>query len=328
MGANADALTWLADHQRAQCDGRSALTTFQGMLVDEIVAPQSSFDAENPGALVHATAAFCRQMQNGAMLLPGEFAQEAMWSFHVEFYRLQVAEGGHAQYVANSGWAPVAVRCCGYGLKSMVADPHHEILRQLAKYTQAEQSDARKLAKANGFRNVEAAIADLDKRFAALEASEPLLARHKTWLKSLRKLKVVPDGEIIGHLKRIAASNPLRGRRQAETVEAQRERDANDPARRAVREMCELAGLRFSGSGRGAVGAVQSVWPEGPAKRGFAVAAATDQGARTAVFFVEGGLMKKRKAVLIEPGKPLPVADMILDRGAFEDIVPEAARTG
>ena len=36
--------------QRAACDGSTALSTFQGMLADEILLPQSAMDAKDPMA--------------------------------------------------------------------------------------------------------------------------------------------------------------------------------------------------------------------------------------------------------------------------------------
>lgn len=327
MSANGAASGWLAEHQRAQCDGRTALTTFQGQLSDEIFVAKSAAESENPLALIVATAAFCKQMRAGAMLLPGEFAPEALWSFQAEYYRAQVAEGGHAQYVVNSGWTPIAVRCCEQGLRRMLADPHHEIFAHVIRYAEASTGELKKLFKADRYRNLSEAYADFDRRFYELEAKEALMARHRTWLKSLRKLRIVPDGELPGHAQRLASLNPLRMQRLSETAAQQRTRD-NDPALLAVRRLCEAAGLRFSGVGNGVTSSVRALWSKGPERRGYALAAVTDRGARTAVFFADGGMVKRRKAVLIEAGNETPLADIALDRAEFEEIVPESARAG
>ncbi len=37
-------LPWLIEYQRAQCNGASPMTTFQGLIADEIVLPQSAAD--------------------------------------------------------------------------------------------------------------------------------------------------------------------------------------------------------------------------------------------------------------------------------------------
>lgn len=326
MSANGAASAWLAEHQRAQCDGRTALTTFQGQLSDEIFVAKSAADSENPLALIVATAAFCKQMRAGALLLPGEFAPEALWSFQAEYYRAQVAEGGHAQYVVNSGWTPIAVQCCAHGLRRMLADPHYDIFTRVVKYAEADPLELKKLLKADRFRNLSAAYAELDRRFHELEAREALMARHRTWLKSLRKLRIVPDGDLPGHAQRLASLNPLRMQRLSETAAQQRARD-DDPALLAVRRLCEAAGLRFTGAGNGVRSSVRALWSTGPERRGYAVATVTDRGARTALFFADGGMVKRRKAVLIEAGNETPLADIILDRAEFEAIVPESART-
>jgi hypothetical protein len=326
MNEGADSLTWLAEHQRAHCDGGSALTTFQELLIDEILVPQSAIDAKDPAVLVRAASSFTEAMQNFALFLPGEFAQEALWSFHVEYYRAQVSDGGHAQYVLNSNWAPISVRCCAFGLKSMVADPHLDLLTQLIKLKRPDARAAKKLAVASGFRDVAAAIRDLDRRFAELEKSEPLTARHRTWLKSQRKLKIVDAAEMREQLNSIAAANPLRAERQAETERARLAHEAADPAFQAVRSLCDMAGLQFGGLGQESMASVRSAWPEGPDGRGYVVRVATQQGERTALFFAEGGLFKKPRAVLIEAGQPLPLADLTLSRAEFLAIAPAAMR--
>lgn len=326
MNTVADSTTWLAQHQRDKCDGSSPLTTFQDLLVDEIIAPQSAAESDDPNALVRAVAAYSATLMHEVQLLPGEFAQEALWSVHASDYLEQVKEGGHAQYFANRSDDEIAVRCAGFGLKSMVADPHFQLFALYGRLMRANPQTAKKLAVNAGFRDARTALRDIDKRFAAVEESEPLTTRHKRWLKSLRKLKIVPDNELRDNFARIVALNPLRGKRREEAEKQRVRREASDPMYRSVRELCDMAGLAVVGMSRGGIGSMRATWPEGPDLKGYAVNVATDKGARTALFYAEGGMFKRYLAVLIEPGNALPAGSVSLSREDFTAIVPAAPR--
>src|SRR5690349_15340332 len=113
---------WIEQFQREHLAGDTALTTFQGLLIDELILPRGALDSKDPAALVNASIAFVNSMQNDALLLPGEFAQEALWGYFAQDYVNQAREGGHVQYFLNRGGDGLALKLAGFGLKSMVAD--------------------------------------------------------------------------------------------------------------------------------------------------------------------------------------------------------------
>jgi hypothetical protein len=314
---------WIVQYQRAQCDGGSPLTTFQGLLADEIVLPQSAADHGDPEQLVLAADAWADALLSQALFLPGEFAQEALWSYYARDYLVQVRVGGHAQYYANRGGDEIAIRCAGAGLKSMVADPHLELLNLLVRLKRAKPSAARKIAADKGYRSAQAALKDLDKRFAELEAKEPLTPRHKTWLKSLRKVKLMPDAEMTGQLQRVAQLNPLIGRRKMEVDRVRAERLRSEPSFRAVKALCDMAGVQITGLRTLGFAPMRSAWPDGPDLRGYIFRADTDKGPRAAVFYREGALFKRYLSVLVEQGGGLPVGSLALTKPDYEAIVPK-----
>jgi hypothetical protein len=315
---------WLAEHQRAHCRGASPLKTYQGLLVDEIVLPESAAAHADPVQLVLACNAWVEALQDQALFIPGEFAPEALSSFYVHDYITQAKAGGHAQYFAARGGDDLALRCCAAGLKSMIADPHLELFNLMVRLRRGSRKTVRKLMSEKRYRNMAAAWRDLDKKLAELEEKEPLTARHKTWLKSLRKLKVAPDAEMSQQLSRVAASNRLYQHRRQEAARLREEHERDDPAYRAARTLCEMAGLRFAGLHAGAFAPMRQSWPEGPDRAGFAIRVDTDRGPRAALFYIEGGFFKKRLAVLIEHGNPLPVGSLTLTQGEYDEIVPVA----
>jgi hypothetical protein len=318
---------WLAEYQREHCSGDSALTTYQGLIADEIVLPQSAADARDPKVLVDAANAWAEAMQKQAFFIAGEYAPEAVWGFFAHDYVTDALAHGHANYFMMRGGDTVALECCGLALKSMVADPHFDLFRFMVRLKRTDAKSAKKIAAQKGYRSVAAAVADLDRRLVALEQKEPLMSRHKTWLKSLRKVKLVPDAEVAQHVERLAALNPLRGRRQQENARVRAEQMQSDPAFASISSLCDMAGLRFSDFSRSGPIEMRSVWPEGPKKSGYAYRVDTQRGPRAAVFYVHGGLFKRRLAVLLERGQALPLGSLALSRADFEAIAP-AVRKG
>jgi hypothetical protein len=315
---------WLAEYQRAHCTGASPLRTYQGLLVDEIVLPESAASHADPLQLVLACNAWVEALCDQAMFIAGEFAPEALWGFYAHDYVTQAKAGGHAQYFAARGGDDLALRCAQAGLKSMIADPHLELFTLMIRLRRGSRKNVRKLMAERRYRNMAAAWRDLDKRLAELEQNEPLAPRQKTWLRSFRKLKVVPDAEMSQHLNRVAGANRLYQHRRQETAHLRQEHERDDPAYKAVRALCDMADLRFAGLHMGVFAPMREIWPEGPDRAGYTLRVDTDRGPRAALFYVDGGLFKKRLAVLIEHGNPLPVGSLTLSPGEYNEIVPVA----
>jgi hypothetical protein len=318
-------VSWLTEHQREHCAGAAALSTFQGMISDEIFLPQSAAEHADPAQLVLAMTAWADALLNQAYFLPGEFAQEALWSYYAHDYVAQAKTGGHAQYFANRGGDEIALRCCGSGLKSMLADPHLELFNTLVRLQRSKPRVARRLAAQLGQRSVSAAVRELDRRLAELEQREPLMPRHKAWLKSLRKIRIVPDAEMNQQLNRVAASNALFTQRRVEAERARAESMRSDPAHRAVKELCDMAGLQFAGLRARGHAPMRTLWPEGPDSRGYVFRVETNRGARFALIYTEGRVFKRRLAVLIEQGGALPLGSLTLSSEDYRAILPATA---
>lgn len=316
---------WIVQHQRAQCTGGSPLTTFQGVICDEIVLPQSAAEHSDPLQLVMATDAWVDALLNQAQFIPGEFAQEALWSYYARDYLTQVSAGGHEQYFANRGSDEIALRSAHAGLKSMLADPHLELLNLLVRLKRAKPAAARKIAAENDYRSAKAALKDLDKRFAALETQEPLTPRHKTWLKSLRKVKIAPDAEMTGHLQRVAQANRLLPRRKMEADRVRAETLRASAPFKASKALCDMAGLTITNFRTMGFAPMRSIWPDGPDTRAFICRLETDKGQRGALFYREGRMFKRYLSVLVVQGGALPEGSLTLTEAEYAEIVPPEA---
>lgn len=326
LTATPDPGGFLGELQRGRCKGDTALTTYQGMRFDEIVVLQSADDASDAAAFVDGVNEYAALMLDTLHYLPGEFAVEAATSYYAHDYLTQALAGGHAQYWANRSGDPVAVRCAGAGLKSMVADPYHDVFVTMTRLMSSDKNAVRRLLKQKRWRNPAAGLRALDDKLNDLAASEPLAPRQRTWLKSLRKLRVVQDHEGPTYRSAFEAANPLLRRRQTEKDRLRAERERTDPTYRAVRALTDMAGLRFFKLGDGGAAPMRAIWPEGPDRRGFVRWAETDHGDRAAVFYREGALTKRYLAVLLEQDGALPFGSLTLTRAEFDAIVPEYAR--
>ncbi|MEZ5960759.1 MAG: hypothetical protein R3C30_10100 [Hyphomonadaceae bacterium] len=316
---------WIVQHQRAQCAGGSPLTTFQGLILDEISLPQSAAENPDPAQLVLATEAWVDALINQAHFLQGEFSQEALWSYYARDYLVQASTGGHAQYFANRGGDEIALRCAQAGLKSMLADPHLELFNLLLRLKRAKPAAARKIASDAGYRSPKAAMKDLDKRLAELEAKEPLTARHKTWLKSLRKVKITPDADMTACLQRAAQSNPLFPRRKMEADRVRAEQLRASAPFRAVKTLCDMAGLTITNFRPIGFAPLRNAWPDGPDLNGYVIRVDSDKGPRAALFYREGRFFKRFLSVLVVEGGGLPVGSQALTEAEYGEIVPNEA---
>lgn len=313
---------WLAEHQRAHCDRTSALTSYQGLLNDEIVLPQSAADAKDPTQLVLACNAFVEALQDQIHLIPGEFAPEALWSYCAHDYVSTALNSGHAHYWAMRGDDPIALRAAAAGLKSMLADPHLATFNLMLRLKRANVREAKRIAVDAGYRDAAVAFRDLDRRLVDLEREEPIAPRHKMWLMSFRKLKLAPDAEMTQHLQRIASANALYPQRRVEAQRERAERQSSDPGFKSVATLCEMARLKPVAMSPGAPLELRKIWPEGPDKRGFGFRVETDRGPRAALFYLDGAVFKRRLAVLVQPGEALPLGSLTLSRAEYDAIVP------
>lgn len=316
----------LAELQRARCAGDSALTTYQGMRFDEIVIGRTASLANDPAVFVAAVNDYAALMMQQLHFLPGEFAAEATYSYYASDYVNVALAGGHAEYWANRSDDAVALRCAGQGLKSMLADPYYDVFATMTRLYSADQKAVRRLLKQKRWRNLGAGLRALDEKLKDLAATEPLAPRQRTWLKSLRKLRVIEPHEEATYRSAFETANPLRARRHAERDRLRAEREKSDPTYRSVRALTDMAHLRFFDLGDGSAGPMRAIWPEGPARRGYVRRVSTDHGDRAAVFYREGSLFKRHLAVLLEQNAPLPLGSLTLSREEFEAIVPLYAR--
>jgi len=188
--------------------------------VRTLVVRRSSYDSNDETRLVSDAVDFVNAMQQQGLYRRDELPQNAMRAFHSDYYLAQVANGGHGQFVGNSGWVPIVIQDIAEGLAAMQADPYAAIFADLKRLIESDSERAAKIAAGGGFGEIDPAIKALDARFFqhdVYKTFSPMIAR---WLRRLPELEVVADTQYNARLSELGDANPLREARLAARQEA------------------------------------------------------------------------------------------------------------
>jgi hypothetical protein len=205
-----------------------------------IIVPERAYGSESPYDLVQAVVNFVNFALRQAYFNRDEIAQNAMRSFHVDFYLAQVNNGGHSQFAANSNMLDVVLRDIDEGLEAMRHDAS-SIYRRFLTFSKAEPARMARVIQGGGFGDIDPFMQNLDKEFYALDNQRPLINANHDWLKSLPELQVVADLDYIAVTDAFAASNTKAEERKEERGRAAREADARDPLKQAMIYLCMMA---------------------------------------------------------------------------------------
>lgn len=180
--------------------------------VTSIIIPQSSFDNADTHSVPMAVVDFVNFMMREAMYRRNEIPNEALLSYHVDYYLAQVNNGGHGQFAGNSGWQEATIVDIQYGLLAMGLDEALEVFEGLMLFAHEDPDRFVAAAEAGGFGDIDPIIKDLDDRFFA-GPSKQILAGNDHWLRTEAPLEIVPDTEHRARMAALADANPLRGQR-------------------------------------------------------------------------------------------------------------------
>jgi len=205
--------------------------------IRKIIVPEKAYVSDSPYDLVQSVVNFVNFALRKAYYNRDELAQNALRSYHVDYYMTQVNNGGHSQYAANSNMLDFTLRDCQEGLEAM----RHEaatLHRRFLTFAKAEPARMAKVLKGGGFGDIDPAMQKLDKEFYELCRRKPLIEANRSWLKSLPELKVVADADYIAVTDAYAAANTQAAARKAERERQAKEDDARDPLKQAMGYLC------------------------------------------------------------------------------------------
>jgi hypothetical protein len=206
--------------------------------VTDVVVSQSAYESDDPAVIVAQNVDFVNRLLNQGAYLPDEVPLNARRSYHTDYYLAQVSNGGHGQFVGNSGWARVVIKDIGDGLAAIGAAPFDAIFHDLCRLIGSDGARAEAISKGGGFGEQDPAIAELDNRYFAQDAYQIITPANARWLRGLPELRVVGDADYPAAVQALCEANPERSARLAA-----RERDGIaarllDPVRVASRLLC------------------------------------------------------------------------------------------
>ncbi len=200
-----------------------------------IVVPRSVYDGADPADLVLAVVNYVNAMFQHGQFQRDELPRSALMAYHSDFYLAQVANGGHGQFVGNSGWVPVIVEDIRLGLQAMRAGPYAGIFTDLVRLIESDKARAKTIADGGGFGEIDPAIKALDDRFFAQDCYKTLTPAIAAFLRGLPELEVVADASYSARMNALFAANPQLHVRRAQALRDRFQHNITDPVQVAAR---------------------------------------------------------------------------------------------
>jgi hypothetical protein len=189
------------------------------MIVDgrlaTVVIPRDAIEgAQEPDkAVTQAVVDYVNDIQRAGVYPRHEMPAAAMQAYHAEYYLAQVRNGGHSQFIRNTGIAmlPTTSGDALAALHAMGAGAQHQILLEILAWVKANLEEA---AKQNGFSARADALKAFDERFHAAEREKPVTPLAARWIARWSGLRVVGREQYQAEIDRLAQLNPHLARRR------------------------------------------------------------------------------------------------------------------
>lgn len=227
-------------HDLLQVQPLEGLLAAQGLIAREIIVSADAL--ADDAALVGAVVDFVNDLHQRVFLTPGEYPQEASWSYSADYYFAQVINGGHGQYASNSRMRSRGLRDCRLGLQAMGASEYLAIFDAFLAIMAAGGPRAHGIQEGAGFGQKDPEIEALDQALFALQS---LTATNAAWLRTLPNVRSLPQAELEPAYEALRAANPqFQARKDA--AEARRAAfQQEDPTLRAAHACCAQEGATF-----------------------------------------------------------------------------------
>lgn len=207
--------------------------------IPTIIVPQSAYDSEADYALPGAVVDFVNHVLNQAMYQRTEIPAAAMQVFHVDYYIAQVNNGGHSQYVGNSGWHDYQIADIRAGLAAIGISEAIELYEDLCAFADSHPEQFMAGMKAHGFGVFPEFFDKADKLF--FNGLNNRLARgNSNRARLLDCLMVVPSEQYGQLMDGLAARNPYYKTRKADQEERKQAALEKDP----IVQACRYLGAR------------------------------------------------------------------------------------
>lgn len=152
-----------------------------------VVVPRDALEAarelEKAEYLTGAVVDYVNEVQRAGVYTRHELPAVAMQAYHADYYLAQVYNGGHSQFIGNTGPAqlPTTAGDALAALKAMGADVQHQILLEMMEWVETHPDQA---AAQDGFTQRARALKALDTRFYEAERRQPMMPLAARWIAS------------------------------------------------------------------------------------------------------------------------------------------------
>lgn len=176
-----------------------------------VVVPRNALEAaREPDKAEYLTCAvvdYVNQIQRIGIYMGDELPAAAMQAYHADYYLAQVINGGHRQFIGNTGaeMLPTTSGDALAGLKAMGASAQHQILLEMMAWVEANPGAA---ATQNGFPPRAAALEMLDTRFYEAERQQPMTQLAARWIASWPELRSVTQDQYSSEIEQLAQLHP------------------------------------------------------------------------------------------------------------------------
>ncbi len=193
--------------------GRLTTVVVRRAVLDGAEHPDKAYD------LVYAIVDYVNDMMREGVYHPCELQPEAMQVYHADYYRGQVENGGHSQFIYNAGVNFPAMSADALaGLEAMGLSEQHRILSEMIAWANANPEEA---AAQNGFSTCATVLDELDTRFCAADDQTPMIQRSAEWITTWPNLRLVEDDRYAAEIQALAQLNPhLAARKIWQSVQA------------------------------------------------------------------------------------------------------------
>jgi hypothetical protein len=299
---------------------RSPNRRMQGVVLDSIPIDASALHIEDCYALIQADVDFVNWALQEAYLVGGEFPQEALWAYYADYYRAQVSNGGHSQFVANSGFTPIVVGACVRGLAAIGVPEQLAIFQDLMALEAAAESD-------EDAKNT--TYAALDSRYFKADSTDLLVTKIDSWLRSLACLQPLAYEALEAALEGAKRRNTAFEARRDEMAQLRRAYEEGSALHRTAKLLCRSAGMRLLRFSTGARLPMRMVSPSAPDRAEFCWGLLTDAGVHHVFFFKQKSFLRTRlTAEMWKQNAAQPVASCALAQADYDEILPGWLRPG
>ncbi|HTO78940.1 MAG TPA: hypothetical protein VMJ31_04100, partial [Methylocystis sp.] len=212
--------------------------TFLGRVIDTIPLSPEALASNDPEEVIFSNLDFVDWAQQKAYLLVGEFPIESLMVGSTDYYLGEILNGGHGQFIWNSGWNELTNILVDAGLTAFGRDGYLEIYREMVETVKADSLLLSNIVE----RKIEFGAAcehfsKLDDRFYALgcewasgtngeyQSYDHLRFLMANWLRALPIVRPVPDEQREALLEDWKKRNLLldaRSEKDREATKAQR----------------------------------------------------------------------------------------------------------